>query len=400
MMHRFSGSRIVAAVAAGLASSRLSSIAVLAALAGLASAGAPPEAAVQGLYEGTGTTPAGAFAIEARVVAQGGGNYKVFVRATPAGGALARVELSGKTAADAVAFTGKAGEDVWKGVYAAGAIKGECGQGGSFQIARVQRSSPTLGKKPAGGATVLLDGKDFSPITRASGAEWYLGEMRMHGWPVWEVPIYVISEKEPAEWPRKDNPLPAGWALSKERRRADIVIGIDTDGSIQMPAGGINSVREFEGGFDMHVEFMTPFMPRDRSQGRGNSGVYLPNGDEIQVLDSFGDPTYLGGGCGGLYHYKDPDCMEPIESLAGQPESKFTLASLPPLAWQSYDIEYRVEKKDGAYAGKPRLTVYHNGIKIHDKAALRQNARKGRFHFQDHGNPVRYRNIWVLPVAP
>ena len=61
-------------------------------------------------------------------------------------------------------------------------------------------------------------------------------------------------------------------------------------------------------------------------------------------------------------------------------------------------MEYRVRKKDGKLVGKPRVTVHHNGIKIHDKVEMRRNARTGGFHFQDHGNPVHYRNIWVLPL--
>jgi PAS domain-containing protein len=165
-----------------------------------------------------------------------------------------------------------------------------------------------------------------------------------------------------------------------------------------VPKGGINSKRAFEGSLDAHVEFMTPFMPTAHGQGRGNSGVFLPSGDEIQVLDSFGETTYLGGSCGGLYNYKDADAMEETESLKGKPENKLPLASLPPESWQTYDIEYRVEKKDGKYVGKPRVTVYHNGIKIHDQAQVRGDPRKGNFHFQDHGNPVRFRNIWVLPI--
>ena len=70
----------------------------------------------------------------------------------------------------------------------------------------------------------------------------------------------------------------------------------------------------------------------------------------------------------------------------------------PPLQWQTYDIEYRVVKKDGKIVGKPKVTVYHNGIKIHDNFELRAGRPKGNFLFQDHGNPVRYRNLWVLPV--
>jgi hypothetical protein len=92
-------------------------------------------------------------------------------------------------------------------------------------------------------------------------------------------------------------------------------------------------------------------------------------------------------GCGGLYAFKDPDAFD-----------DFSLASFPPLAWQTYDVEYRVEKKDGKPVGKPRVTVVHNGIKIHDNAPLQFDAKVGPFHFQDHGDPVQYRNLWVLPV--
>jgi hypothetical protein len=57
-----------------------------------------------------------------------------------------------------------------------------------------------------------------------------------------------------------------------------------------------------------------------------------------------------------------------------------------------------VDTKDGKPTGKPRLTVWHNGIKIHDNVELKGGAREGNFHFQDHGNPVQYRNIWVAPL--
>jgi len=150
----------------------------------------------------------------------------------------------------------------------------------------------------------------------------------------------------------------------------------------------MSSKRQFDGSYDMHVEFLCPLMPAARGQGRRNSGRYQPNGEEVQVLDSFGMDTYKGGGCGGLHNYKDPDVFD-----------VFSLASLPPLEWQTDDIEYRVEKKDGKPTGKPKITVVHNGIKIHDGAELKNDAKKGSFHFQDHGNPVRYRNIRVLPAG-
>jgi len=353
---------------------------------------------VQGLYEGALKDATGEFKLEVRVVAQGAGQYKVLVRQFLDADKIVRVELAGTTAGEAVSLAGKAGDVEWKGTYAAGEFQGECGPGGTFAIKRVERRSPTLGKQPPEGAIVLLNGKDFSELVRASGADWYLGDMSQDGWIIWEAPLYTRAPQDPAEWPSPDKPFPKDWTLSKERRRADTVVGIGEDGSIRVPKGGMNSQRTFDGSFDLHVEFLNPLMPTAHGQGRGNSGVYLPCGEEIQVLDSFGETTYTGGGCGGLYAYQDPATREVIDSLQDKPEHKFTLAALPPLTWQSYDIEYRVEKQDGKYVGKPRVTVYHNGIKIHDQFAVRSDARKGGFHFQDHGNPVRYRNIWVLPV--
>ncbi len=325
-------------------------------LGGAAWAAAPSEAEVQGLYEGTGIDAAGQFKIEARVVAQGNGNYNVFVRQTRGEGNIARVELKGKTEGDTVAITGKAGQVKWKGTCAACAIQGECGPGGKFQIHRVEKKPPTLGKKPPQGAVILLDGKDFSEMILQSGAKWDVGK-----------------------------------------------VSVAEDGSIQVPRGGMTSKRTFDGSYDLHVEFLVPLMPEAHSQGRSNSGLFLTNSDEIQVLDSFGDTTYLGGGCGGIYAYKDPDTMETIESLKGNPQYMFSLASLPPLAWQTFDVEYRTRTKDGKPLGKPRVTVWHNGIKIHDHVEIRGAvigySPKGKFHFQDHGNPVRYRNIWVLPLG-
>ncbi|MBV8881306.1 MAG: DUF1080 domain-containing protein [Planctomycetaceae bacterium] len=298
-------------------------------------AAAPPEAEVQGLYEGA--LKDGPF--EARVVALGKEAYKIYVRQTLPGGKVAKAELDGKADGDTVAFKNKGGEVEWTASYAPGLLKGTAG-GSAFEARRVQRKPPSMGKAPPAGAVVLLDGKNFGELTKS-------------------------KPKDGAE---------------EDWKPAD-------DGSIQVPKGGMSSRQQFDGSYDLHVEFLCPFMPTARSQGRGNSGCYQPNGDEVQVLDSFGMDTYKGGGCGGLYNYKDPDVFD-----------VFSLASLPPLEWQTYDIEYRVEKKDGKPTGKPRITVVHNGIKIHDQAELKNDARKGGFHFQDHGNPVRYRNIWVLPV--
>ena len=309
-------------------------------LVNAASAAVPPQEIVQGLYQGSCKGAKGEEKIEARVVAWGHGTYKVFVRQSLAEGKIAKIELDGKPDGDAIRFTGKSGSAAWTAVYADGAIKGTCAQTATLEMKRVVRESPTLGAKPPQGAIVLLDGKNFDNVTKK--------------------PLKDGSEQK--------------WKLTD-------------DGGIEVPKGGMNSKRQVPDSFKLHVEFKINLRPEARGQGRGNSGVYLPNGTEIQVLDSFGMTTYKGGGCGGLYAYKDPDAFD-----------EFSLASAPPLQWQTYDVEYRVQKKDGNLVGRPRVTVLHNGILIHDKAEPDRNARAGGFHFQDHGNPVQFRNIWVMPL--
>jgi len=314
---------------------------LFAALAAAAGAAAPDEFVVQGLYEGTCKGPSGEKKLEARVVALGKAAYKVYVREVTDKGTTALAEMDGKTAGDAVTFAGKAGEVEWSASYADGALKGACGKGGVLELKKVVKTPPTLGAKPPAGAIVLLsDGKDMSAFALKAGKDGKAAEVKL-----------------------------------------------TDDGCVVVPKGGLTTKQKFPGSFDLHVEFKNPFMPTARGQGRGNSGVYLPTGDEIQVLDSFGMDTYKGGGCGGLYKYKDPDAFD-----------KFSLASLPPGQWQTYDVQFRIEKKDGKPTGKARVTVLHNGIKIHDNAELSRAAKGGGFYFQDHGNPVQYRNIWVLPV--
>jgi len=308
-------------------------------LVGTAIAAAPPEEVVQGLYEGAITDAKGAHQLEARVVATGDKALKVFIRVPQAGGKVTKIELDGKIEGSAVRFTGTfAGADC-KAAYLAGVIKGTCGTG-ALQMKRIVRKPPSLGEKPPAGAVVLIGGKAFSEIVK--------------------------------------KPLKGG----KEQEWIPV-----EGGGIQIPKGGLRSKRQFDGSLRMHVEFKVPLVAKARGQGRGNSGVFLPCGQEIQVLDSFGMTTYTGGGCGGLYKYKDPDAFD-----------QFSLASLPPLEWQTYDILYRVKKQGGKPVGNPVLTVLHNGIKIHDNHELKKKARPGGFSFQDHGNPVEYRNIWVQPL--
>lgn len=143
------------------------------------------------------------------------------------------------------------------------------------------------------------------------------------------------------------------------------------------------------GDHELHIEFRTPFMPEARGQGRGNSGVYIQSRYELQVLDSFG----LEGAnneCGGIYSISEP---------------KLNMC-FPPLAWQTYDIEFKAAKFDanGKKTQNARATIRHNGVVIHDNLEL-THGTPGRFEegagpealfLQDHGNPVAFRNIWVV----
>jgi len=143
--------------------------------------------------------------------------------------------------------------------------------------------------------------------------------------------------------------------------------------------------------YRLHVEFRLPYMPYARGQGRANSGVYLQSRYEVQILDSFG----LEGAhneCGGLYKYRRPD----------------TNMCLPPLRWQTYDIEFHAPRFDnsGNKMQHARLTVWHNGVIIHNNVEVERKtgggAREGPkplpIKFQDHRNPVRVRNMWLVEL--
>ena len=143
------------------------------------------------------------------------------------------------------------------------------------------------------------------------------------------------------------------------------------------------------GDHTLHIEFRTPFMPAARGQGRGNSGVYIQGRYEMQVLDSFGLEG-KNNECGGIY-----SISEPIVNMC-----------LPPLSWQTYDMEFTAAKynSDGEKIKNARATIKHNGVVIHDDLELThgtpgyhaEGPEPDSLFLQDHGNPVAFRNIWVI----
>jgi hypothetical protein len=163
------------------------------------------------------------------------------------------------------------------------------------------------------------------------------------------------------------------------------------DGAMEVKpgAGSIATKRKFKD-FTLHLEFCTPFMPEARGQGRGNSGVYLQNRYEIQVLDSYGlEPK--DNECGGIYQVGAP----------------LVNMCYPPGQWQTYDITFQAPRFDGSgnRLKDAAVTVRHNGVTIHDQrpiphptgGALDSNVSEpGGVYLQDHGNLVRFRNIWLV----
>jgi hypothetical protein len=159
-----------------------------------------------------------------------------------------------------------------------------------------------------------------------------------------------------------------------------------TEDGLLMP--GAISNQTFES-FSMHLEFQTPFMPTSQGQNRGNGGCHLQGRYEIQILDSFGLEG-TNDECGGLYQLARPAVN----------------MCLPPLAWQTFDVEYTAAAyEDRKKSANARVTVRHNGVLIHQDvelprvrwtAPVAEGPEPGPISLQDHGNPVRFRNIWVV----
>jgi len=245
---------------------------------------------------------------------------------------------------------GKYKNSKWSGVLTEKGLTGQVVTGSvkeSFSLKRVMRLSHRLGAKPPTGATVLLSSetRDLSETFTKGGGK------------------------------------PCGWKLLK-------------GGVMQcVPRGGSALTKKKFGSVHLHAEFQTVFMPEAKGQGRSNSGLYIQNRYECQVLDSYG----LKGAaneCGGMYR-----TVEPRVNMCA-----------PPGQWQSYDIFFRAPKFDASGAKQiegAHISVVHNGVLIHNDIVLNKGTGMGGRRkpiasefllLQDHGNPVKFRNIWVADL--
>ncbi|MBT6851125.1 MAG: DUF1080 domain-containing protein [Opitutae bacterium] len=290
-----------------------------------------PDFAIQGEYAASAAIGKVSGGYGLQVVALGNEKFQaaLYKGGLPGGGAENNefVLLKGETKDGKTTLKASGGEAV---VINGHTATGTNGDKKLFVYDRVNRKSPTLGKKPPNGAKILFGGKEADRFSNGKKLD---GELLKEG-----------------------------------------VVSMDSFGD-----------------FTLHLEFRTPYKPKTKpgSQDRGNSGVYIFNNYETQILDSFGIKGEFNF-CGALYRKKPP-----VVNMC-----------LPPLAWQTYDIEFTTPRfKDGKKVKNARITTRHNGVLIHDDFELdkgtgagggRPEKEKGQIHLQGHGNPVRFKNIWLI----
>ncbi len=243
------------------------------------------------------------------------------------------------------------------------------------------------------------DGWDKSPVYRGKGQLEGM-QLKLEN----DQAIGVVSNKVLTIHDRDGNKL---GELTHTIRQSPTLGAKPTDGAVVLFDGKINrfpgsqvtedgllkqgasSEVKFQSG-TLHLEFLLSYMPKETGQRRANSGCYLQGRYETQILDSFA----LEGKdneCGGIYSIKDPDVN----------------LCFPPLSWQTYDIDFTAAKYDSA--GKKttdaKMTVRHNGVIIHQDvplpktttaAPVKDGPEPGPIYLQDHGNPIRFRNIWFV----
>ena len=278
------------------------------------------------------------------IVAEGPGLYRMAAHCLGEKGEIIQVELHGQLEGPRVVFHGFTGSGAWDAEAAGGALHVHGAYETAFELKKADRHSPTEGQAPPKDAVVLLP---YAP-----GKAPDLGAWTNDQWKAFE------------------------------------------DGSMGVqPGSGANCTKAKFGDCKLHLEFYLPLMAGEFGQGRCNSGVYVENRYEVQVLDSFGVMPHTAGDCGSVYDIS----------------AALVNASLPPECWQTYDIDFRAARlnADGTLKEASRLTLRHNGILIQDNVALPlptgggvpgPGAAEDVLQLQDHGNKVRYRNIWFVPV--
>jgi hypothetical protein len=285
----------------------------------------------------------------AKVIAEGPEYYRVVMEAEPLvpGAPAAQFEIYGVRQGAKVNLFGRANADMWHGTIDGDRLEADPGYYGiSLELKKTTRNSPTEGAPPPDGAVVLLP---FKPGTPPDLSAWNGGPWK---------------------------PLP--------------------DGSLQcVPGKGAITTRQSFGDIELHVEFWLPLMEDRFGQERANSGVFLNNLYEIQVLDSFGLVPAMGD-CGAIYNQRRP----------------LVNASLPPEHWQTYDITFHAPRmnSDGTAREQAHVTVKLNGITVQDNSPILggtatyepgqrpTNAARGPLQLQDHGNQVRYRDVWLVEL--
>jgi Domain of Unknown Function (DUF1080) len=198
--------------------------------------------------------------------------------------------------------------------------------------------------------------------------------------------ISLFNGKSLDHWRSSDDAHgPAGWKVAGDY--LEVVAG----------AGGIETVAGF-GDAQVHVEWMAPNPPRGEGQDRGNSGIFLMGRYEVQVLDSWRNDTYPDGQAGSVYGQYPPR-VNPIR---------------PPGEWNSYDIVFHRPRFDsaGRVVAPARMTVFFNHVLVQDNVELvgptshrvrnpyERHADRLPISLQDHGHPVRFRNIWIRELEP
>ena len=203
-----------------------------------------------------------------------------------------------------------------------------------------------------------------------------------HGAPPPSDAVVLFDGKNLSKW--KSAKGEAGWKV--ENGYMEVV----------KDSGNISTKDEF-GDFQLHLEFATPAKVEGHGQERGNSGVFFFGKYEVQVLDSFNNPTYPDGQCGALYGQTPPRVN----------------AVKQPGEWQSYDFIFEAPRWDdaGKLVKRANVTVLLNGVLLHHKKAFIGETRhaevatygkpqsRGPIGLQDHNNPMRFRNIWIRDLG-